>query len=659
MDRNTIIGFVLIAVILITWTSLMPKKEQPPKPTTEIAQNIPDASDSKKAENTEIIPTKATEESPSNVTLKSDSTYFESAKEGTQKYYTVENEKLRIKFSNKGGKIYSVELKEYKTYHDKKPLILFEGDTNKYNLSFYTKNFDYITTNNEKADTLLLKRSNINTQDFFFELSNVNIKDTFIVEQDTTLVLAFRLYGINHIEGSNAKNNISYIEYKYTIPYNSYMIDFQMNFVGLHNVIDDNEALNFNFSNLGLPQERSIENERNASTIYYKDDLTNEVDYLNEQRNEKEAFASKSGQKETKKLKWVALKQQFFTSVIIAKKSFHDPILETIKNENDSTYVKSMTALLALEYEVKERHNIDMSLYFGPNHYNTLKSFKLDLERQIPLGWGFGGILSWINRFAVIPVFNFLDSFNMNYGLIILILTILIKIVLFPIAYKTYSSSAKMRLLKPDIEEITAKFPKKEDALKKQQATMALYKKAGVNPMAGCLPMLLQLPVLIALFRFFPASFELRQQGFLWADDLSTYDSILNLPFNIPFYGSHVSLFTLLMTITTIIYTKVNSDMMGSTNQMKGMKTMMYIMPVMFLGIFNNFSSALSYYYFLTNIITFIQMFIFRFIVDEEALKRKIEANKLRKTSNKKSAFQKKLEEMANRNKAIKPKQKK
>jgi len=297
-----------------------------------------------------------------------------------------------------------------------------------------------------------------------------------------------------------------------------------------------------------------------------------------------------------------------------------------------------------LPYENKPLHQINMQFFFGPNHFNTLKAQEMSFEKLIPLGWG---IFSWINRFAVIPVFNYLDSFNLNYGLIILILTVLIKIILFPIAYKTYASSAKMRLLKPDIEEINAKFPKKEDAMKKQQAVMGLYKKAGVNPMAGCLPMLLQLPILIAMFRFFPASIELRQEAFLWADDLSTYDSILDLPFSIPFYGSHVSLFTLLMTVSTIIYTKINMQMMGTSNQMPGMKAMMYMMPVMFLGIFNNFASALSYYYFLTNIITFLQMFVFRYIIDEEALKKKIEANKKRKITVKKSGFQKKLEEMA------------
>jgi YidC/Oxa1 family membrane protein insertase len=254
--------------------------------------------------------------------------------------------------------------------------------------------------------------------------------------------------------------------------------------------------------------------------------------------------------------------------------------------------------------------------------------------------------MAWINIYAVIPVFDWLGGYGWNYGIVILILTILLKIVLLPIAYKTYTSSAKMKVLKPEVDELSQKFPKPEDAMKKQQAIMALYKKAGVNPMAGCVPMLLQFPILIALFRFFPSSIELRQQSFLWAHDLSSYDSVLNLPFNIPFYGDHVSLFTLLMTISTIFYTKISNDMMGSTsNQMPGMKTMMYIMPVMFLGIFNNYASGLSYYYLLANLMTFAQMWLIRKTINEDKIHAQIQENKKRVI--KKSKFQQRLEDMA------------
>jgi len=265
----------------------------------------------------------------------------------------------------------------------------------------------------------------------------------------------------------------------------------------------------------------------------------------------------------------------------------------------------------------------------------------LGLQKQIPLGWG---IFGWVNKIIVIPIFNFLQGFNINYGIVILILTLLIKTLLFPIAYKTYLSSAKMRVLKPEIDEINKKFGT-DDPLKKQQATMALYKKAGVNPLAGCIPVLLQMPILIALFNFFPSSIELRQESFLWADDLSTYDSIYNMSFNIPFYGDHVSLFALLMTVSTLLYTYSNSQLMGGQQQMPGMKFIMYGMPIMLLGLFNGSSAGLSYYYFLANMITFGQTYAMRYFVDEGALIRKIEENK--KKPVKVSTFQQRLEKIA------------
>ena len=272
-----------------------------------------------------------------------------------------------------------------------------------------------------------------------------------------------------------------------------------------------------------------------------------------------------------------------------------------------------------------------------------MDKYDIGLDKQIPLG---GKLVGWINRYIVVNVFDWLGSYGWNYGIVILVLTIIIKLALMPFAYKSYQSTAKMRVLKPEIDEINAKFPDEKDNMKKQQAVMDLYKKAGASPTSGCLPMLLQLPILWAVFRFFPSSIELRQQPFLWADDLSTYDSILDLGFNIPFYGDHVSLFTLLMTVTTILYTYINNKQMAATNQqgMKGMKVMMYIMPIMFLGLFNSYSAGLSYYYMLVNIITFIQMYLFRVFTDEDKLRKKIELAKQRPV--KKSGFQKRLEEM-------------
>ena len=634
MDRNTIIGFVFIAVILIGWSYFSsPNKEQlkaaqERQDSLRNAERINDSLEiiAKKTKLKQDTITKGTSvTSLQEVKTKADTSIFSLASSGEKEYTTIENELIKVKILNKGAKIYSVQLKKFKTYYGK-PLVLFEGDTNKFDIKFYSGNKD------------------LNTSNYFFQPhysdKKSNQNDSIIVSKNDSVSISFRLYP-SHIKGdSTVYDYNSYIEYKYTLKGESYLIDFQINFVGMQDIIDKSTPkVDFDFSNIALSQEKSIDNERTATTIYYKY-LTDDVDYLSERKDGKISLNNK--------VKWIGLKQQFFTSVIIAKDFFLNADIETKSNKTDSINVKSLFSSIGLQYDSKPSYSIDLSFYFGPNHFNTLKKFNLELEKQIPLGWG---ILGWINRFAVIPVFNFLSGFNINYGIIILILTLLIKLLLFPIAYKTYSSSAKMRILKPDIEEINAKFPKKEDALKKQQATMALYKKAGVNPMAGCLPMLLQLPILIAMFRFFPASIELRQQGFLWATDLSTYDSIFSWSAQIPilstFYGNHISLFTILMTITTIIYTKVNNDMMGSTNQMPGMKTMMYIMPLMFLGIFNKYSSALSYYYFLANVITFIQIYVFRFIVNEDALKSKIEANKIRKVNAKKSGFQKKLEEMA------------
>jgi YidC/Oxa1 family membrane protein insertase len=387
-----------------------------------------------------------------------------------------------------------------------------------------------------------------------------------------------------------------------------------------------------------LRKQEKVQDRMSGTTIYYRAN-DGEVDYLSE--SDEDEFSSND------KLQWVSLKQRFFASTLIIDDAFFDnPKLEHFTNLNPASdrYLKTMKSTIDVPVSGFNDSRTDFRFYFGPNDYNILRSYKIDLERQIPLGWSFF-LLQWINRYAVIPVFTWLGSYGWNYGIVILVLTIMLKLVLFPIAYKTYRSTAKMRVLKPEIDEIAKKFPKKEDGMKKQQATMALYKKAGVNPMAGCVPMLLQFPILIAMFRFFPASIELRQQPFLWATDLSSYDSIATLPFEIPFYGDHVSLFTLLMTVSTIIYTWMNNQMMSSTQQMPGMKTMMYLMPIMFLGLFNNYASGLSYYYFLANVFTFGQMFLIRRTINEDKIYQKLQENK--KKPKKQSNFQKRLEEAA------------
>ena len=297
-----------------------------------------------------------------------------------------------------------------------------------------------------------------------------------------------------------------------------------------------------------------------------------------------------------------------------------------------------MSAELSLPFERKGNQSYNMRFYFGPNHYQTLKAIEdLNLEKLIPLGWG---IFGWVNRYLVIPTFNFLNSFNLNYGIIILILTIMVRIILLPLTYGSFKSQAKMKVLAPEMNELREKYG--SDPMKLQQENMDLYRKAGVNPFGGCIPGLLQLPILIAMFRFFPASIELRQQSFLWAHDLSTYDSILDLSFNIPFYGNHVSLFTLLMTVSTLIYTRMNMQMTTAANPQ--MKWMMYLMPILFLGFFNSYSAGLSYYYFLSNVIGFGQQYLFKAFVDEDKIHAQIQENK--KKPAKKSSFAARLEQM-------------
>ena len=531
---------------------------------------------------------------------------FANSSVGEDEVYMLENDILRLSVSAKGGKISGVRLNEFQTY-DSLPLDLFNTEKTKFGLTFFASN------------------RIINTNDLYFQPVFSNGNKT----------LSMRLY-TNF--GESSFNTNSYIEFLYALRDDGYMMDFDINFVGMNDYMDKGaNYLDLTWETELMKLEKSTDR-FNGPTIYYKY-FEDDVDYLSEQKDDEEEL--------TTRVKWISHKHRFFSSTLVAKEYFRNAKVKAFaEEEREDHYLRTMESTIALPFDITADNNVPMEFYFGPTKFKELRQYKMDFERQIPLGWSFF-LMAWINRYAVIPVFNFLEGFGWNYGIIILVLTILLKVVLFPIAYKSYMSSAKMRVLKPEIEELGKKFPKKEDAMKKQQATMGLYKQAGVNPMAGCVPMLLQFPILIAMFRFFPAAFELRQQPFLWADDLSSYDSIWNLPFEIPFYGDHVSLFTLLMTISTLIYTKINQDMMGTSQQaMPGMKTMMYLMPIMFLGMFNNYASGLSYYYFLANVITFGQMYLIRLTIDEGKIRKQIEINK-KKPTKKKSGWQKRLEDAA------------
>ncbi|MEN8224046.1 MAG: membrane protein insertase YidC, partial [Bacteroidota bacterium] len=541
--------------------------------------------------------------------------------EGTEEFITVENDLMKLLFSSKGGRIYSVELKEYKTY-DSLPLILFNADTARFGFNFFSKN------------------KHLNTNELYFQASlpesHLSGDNYITVSGEDSVQLILRLYAD---ASPGALSTDKYFEYAYTIHGDAYMLDYALHLKGLNNEITTQmpSTLELDWVTYLRKQEKT-QDRLSGTTIYYRAN-DNEVDYLSESDSDEKKFGDK--------LEWISLKQRFFSAtLIINDEHFDNPDLAHSIEENaySERYLKTMVAKLDVPVNGFNDSRTNFRFYFGPNDYNILTSYKLDMERQIPLGWSFF-LLQWINRYAVIPIFTWLGSYGWNYGIVILVLTILLKIFLFPIAYKTYRSTAKMRVLKPEVDEINKKYPKKEDAMKKQQATMALYKQVGVNPMAGCVPMLLQFPILIALFRFFPASIELRQKSFLWATDLSSYDSIATLPFEIPFYGDHVSLFTLLMTVSTIIYTWMNNQMMSSSQQMPGMKTMMYLMPIMFLGWFNNYASGLSYYYMLANLITFAQMFLIRRTINEDKIYKKLQENK--KKPKKQSGFQKKLEEAA------------
>jgi len=634
MNRNTITGFILIAAIMIVYTVWMtPSKEELAR-QREIQDSInrvkqieaeKQLTEQKQQQEItpqppaeEVVPEKATPQTAdTNEFKKWQNIYanFAHAAMSKQDTITIETDLVVFKISKKSGFIIDATLKNYKTW-DSLPLRLFEPGYSKFGLTFFASN------------------KVINTDQLYFTPSDSS-SNYFTVTGDNSFQFSMRLYADDN--AGNLKTD-SYIEYLYDFKGDDYMFDFTINLVNLKGIIPSNINTMELYWNADLIQQEHSIDRFNGSTIYYKY-YHDDVDYLSETKDDEEQISTR--------LRWVSFKQRFFSSTLIAKQFFEGGNLKTYTLENKpyEKYLKTMDVSLDIPVNPQGNTSIPMSLYMGPNKFKILKSYNLELERQIPIGWSFF-LLAWINQYIVIPVFDWLGGYGWNYGIVILVLTVMLKLVLFPIAYKTYMSSAKMRVLKPEVDEINKKFPKKEDAMKKQQAVMALYKKAGVNPASGCIPMLLQMPILIAMFRFFPSSIELRQQSFLWANDLSSYDSILDLPFTIPFYGDHVSLFTLLMTVSTIMYTYLNNQMMGQqTTQMPGMKTMMYIMPIMFLGLFNSYASGLSYYYFLANIITFGQMFAFRYLVNEDKLRAQIEANK--KKPKKKSNFQKRLEEAA------------
>ena len=534
----------------------------------------------------------------------SDYGVFSSSAKGENDYIKLENNRIELKIALKGGRVYSARVKDYVT-HDSLPLILFSGDSTVFGFNFYTIDNRAIQTNN------LFFRPVTGTKEFM------------VTSEPQSVVL--------RLEADNER----YIEYKYTLAPDKYSVDFNVTFKSLDGIVAANQnSLTFDWK-MYLPQkEKGRQNEENYSTIKYKH-FQDEVDFLkmNSKKEVEEAEIPT-------KLSWVAFQDQFFSSVVMSNEFFLNGSVSSTRTIGSEKYIKYYSAELGVPYNPSGSNSLNMKLYYGPNSITILRKEGEDLDKIVFLG---RNIIEWINRFMIVPVFNWLERYISSYGLIILILTILIKIVLFPLTFKSYQSTAKMQVLKPLVDELAKKFPKQEDALKKQQATMDLYKRAGVNPMGGCLPMLLQMPILFAMFRFFPVSIELRQEPFLWATDLSTYDSILTLPFTIPLYGSHVSLFTILMTVSTLLTMKMQGTSPGSDQP--GMKLMMYMMPIMFMFILNNFSSGLTYYYFLANILTYFQNLLSNRFINADAVLATLEENK--KKPLKKSKWQQRLEDAA------------
>lgn len=615
MDRNTIIGLALVGVLLVAWSII-----NKPAREAQMAERrrLDSISRVEQARATETLQHPVEKNSTTELTNTGDSASqaqisdelgdFAVNAVGTDEKVVLENEQLKLTFSTLGGRPYTVQLKDYQTY-DSLPLLLFDGDSTIFALEFFANS------------------RGINTEELYF---------TPEVEDLTTDE------GINYqqLTMSMKVTETTSIAYIYKLYDGDYMLDFDIHLLGLDQYRTD--RMQFDFEFYAPSQEKGYQNESMYTTLYYKYHLGDVESFKSRSKKEIEEVT------ETTRIKWVAFSHQFFSTILIADEYFEGGYMYQQRFSEPGKYVRHYSTSLDIPFNRTGDQDMGMQIYFGPNNFKSLKGYgDLGLENVVTVG---GSMIRWINAFVIIPIFNWLNRWINNYGIIILLLTLILKTALFPLTYRSYKSQAVMRVLKPQVDEIGARYPKKEDAMKKQQATMDLYKKAGANPMGGCLPMLLQFPILYAMFRFFPTSIELRQQKFLWATDLSTYDSILDLPFNIPMYGDHVSLFTLLMTVTTMLSMRWNNQVSAGSSQMPGMKTMMYIMPVMFMLILNNFSAGLTYYYFLANVITLGQNLIFKSFIDEEEILKKINARKSKPA--KKSRLAQRLEEIQKQQKS-------
>ena len=615
MDKNTLIGFLLIGVVLFAFSWLnqpTPEQVEAQRRYQDSIAQIEHARQLDQSRNDKLPLATAADSLPGESDsariqrIRSEYDVFADAVIGEEQFTTLENDKVEICFTNKGGRVYSARLKDYKT-HDSLPLILFEGDE-------ALLDFTLVTATNRV----------VNTAGMYFQAIPGNDPNT----------LTMRL----------SAGDGRHLDFTYTLSKDDYMVKMDIKATGLNGVLSPStNALDINWEQKIRQQEKGRKFEDQYAAIYYKF-VADDVEYLSETKNDSKQLSNR--------LKWIAYKDKFFSTVLISEDGFEATNLAS-NLIPEGKFIKECKTTTSVPFDLRGEKTTSLRYFFGPNKYNLLAAYdndvpsadKLELERLVPLG---ASVFRWINQYFILPLFNFFGNFIGSYGLIIFLLTLLVKIILFPLTYKSYMSSAKMRVLRPQVEEINAKFPGQDKALERQKATMELYSRAGASPMSGCLPMLLQMPILIAMYMFFPSSIELRHESFLWAKDLSTYDAVIswttNIPLITPYFGNHISLFCLLMTITNIIYTKFNMDQTNTgQQQMPGMKAMMYMMPLMFLVFFNQNASGLSYYYFISTWITIVQTLIFRYTINEDKLLAKLEANK--KKPAKKSGFMKRLEE--------------
>ena len=631
MDKKTIIGVVLMSLIFIGYVMYNSKQqaeyqeymsqvqaEEQARAEAEAAQIAAQQA----AEPTDSLSFTQAAESEKQREVAMFGESLMAAKQGVAQNYTMSNDYITVDFTTQGGMMKKVVLSEYTKYAPKdertEKVVLFDPETAMFDMEFYIKN----GLNNVK----------VNTSEYVFASNGVR-------READRQVLTMSL---EVAEGA-------YLQYEYTLydekqPARDYMVDMNVKLVNLSPIMAQQSTLGLMWSNRTFQNERSYKNENMYTTLSYRLPDEDDVEDLGMSDSNKE----KQLQSE---VNWVAFRQQFFSQAFIAHDNFAYADMGFTTEEEGSGFLKNYTSRMGVNY-TPQTTDYRFSLYCGPNKYAVLSDVVdadgegIAMERLIPLG---GWLVGWFNRWIVIPVFDFLRNYIASFGIIILILTILVKLLIFPLTYKSYLSTAKMRVIKPEMDALNEKYPRQEDAMKKQQEMMNLYKKAGINPMGGCVPMLIQLPLLWALFRFFPVSIELRGQSFLWADDLSSYDSVLELPFSIPWYGDHVSLFALLMCIAMVGFSYFTYQQQGTANQpgMAGMKFMMvYMMPAMMLFWFNDFASGLCYYYLVSQIITMIIMTSMRRFVDDDKIRYMIEKNSAKQKNKKKSKFQLRYEEL-------------